>query len=107
MLQRCFRLDAQLTAPKSGLIPSLVNSLISHARVAQEAADARAQHAALSHLLQCRQELSRLTRLVEKAELADAISACTSLETTLADAPESLLRSEVLADIKVCVTLST
>ncbi|TBU47577.1 hypothetical protein BD309DRAFT_951562 [Dichomitus squalens] len=93
-------LQDSISNPHSGLIPNLLNSLISHAKVAQETADARAQHAALSHLLHCRNELRRLTRLVEKAELADATMACASLGRLFADAPEPLVRSEVMADMK-------
>ena len=90
-----------MTAPKSGLIPGLIDSLTGHARIAQEASDARAQHGALNHLLQCRNELRRLTCLVEKAELADATTACSSLEGMFANAPEALSKSNVMADMKV------
>ena len=42
-----------------------------------------------------------MTRLVEKAELADAITTCSSLEGIFAAAPEALLKSEIMADMKV------
>ncbi|PIL24678.1 hypothetical protein GSI_12562 [Ganoderma sinense ZZ0214-1] len=90
----------ELTPSKSGLIPNLVDSLTSHTTVAQEATDARVQHNALGHLLQYRNELRRLTRLVEKAELADATTACSSLEGMLAAAPEALSKSDLMADMK-------
>ena len=86
---------------KSGLIPRLVSTLASHAALAQQTADARAQHEALAHLLQCKNELRHLTRLVEKAELADATSASSSLEKCIEKAPEPLAKSEIMADIKV------
>ena len=91
----------KLNGVKSGLIPHLVSTLTDHAALARETADARARHAALDHLLQCREELRRLTRLVEKAELADATKACSSLEGMMASAPKPVLESEVLADMKV------
>ncbi|KAH9913967.1 uncharacterized protein BXZ73DRAFT_106752 [Epithele typhae] len=93
-------LEESISNPQSGLVPTLVNTLTSHAAVAQNAADARARHHALAHLLQSRNELRRLTRLVEKAELADATVACASLGKMIAEAPPPLLKSEVMGDMK-------
>lgn len=86
---------------KTGLVPNLIHNLTGHAAIAQDASDARSQHNALSHLLKCRNELRRLTRLVEKAELADATRTCASLKEMMAGAPEPLLQSEVMTDMKV------
>lgn len=91
----------KLNALKSGLIPNLMSSLTSHAALAQQTADARAQHGALAHLLQCREGLRDFTRLVEKGELADATKASASLEGIIASAPEPLSKSEILTDMKV------
>ena len=87
--------------PKTGLVPNLIHHLTGHAATAQDAADARSQHNVLSYLLKCRNELRRLTRLVEKAELADATRTCTSLKEMMAGAPEPLLQSGVMNDMKV------
>ena len=38
---------------------------------------------------------------MEKAELADATTACSSLEGMFANAPEALSKSNVMADMKV------
>lgn len=86
---------------KSGLIPNLVETLSQHATLSQEAADARAQHNALSQLLTCRDELRRLSRLVENAKLPEATKASLALEARIMSAPEVLLKSEVMADLKV------
>ncbi|RPD59040.1 hypothetical protein L226DRAFT_510672 [Lentinus tigrinus ALCF2SS1-7] len=93
-------LSESISHPQSGLIPNLVTTLASHAALAQENADVRAQHAALAHLLRCRNELRHLTGLVQKAELADATRASSSLGKCIDDAPEPLAKSEVMADMK-------
>lgn len=89
---------------KSGLVPSLLSTLKGHAKLAQDAADARSRHDALAHLLRCRNELKRLTRLVEGGELPEATAAGSSLEESISHAPEPLQRSEVMADLKVRVS---
>ena len=88
---------------QSGLVPSLVNALTSHAELAQDTADFRAQHLALSHLLKCREELRRCTCLVENAELAAAATACASLGAMIASVSEPLQQSEVMVDMQVRV----
>ncbi|KAI0352169.1 hypothetical protein OH77DRAFT_1523623 [Trametes cingulata] len=93
-------LNESVSSPESGLIPSLLTTLTTHSTLAQEAADARARHAALAHLLRCRDELKHLTQLVEQGQLPDATGAGTSLERAIAEAPEPLQRSEVMSDLK-------
>ncbi|KAI0697828.1 hypothetical protein C8T65DRAFT_614507 [Cerioporus squamosus] len=93
-------LSESISNQQSGLIPTLVTTLASHAALAQQHADARAQHDALAHLLQCRNELRHLTRLVEKAELADAMRASSSLQKYIEQAPEPLSKSRVMADMQ-------
>ncbi|KAI0794459.1 hypothetical protein C8Q74DRAFT_1195156 [Fomes fomentarius] len=106
LAQNVDSLSENINNPQSGLILNLVSTLTSHAALAQETADARAQHGALAHLLHCRDGLRNLTRLVEKAELADATKASASLEGIVASAPEPLSKSEILADMKrKCITL--
>ncbi|KAL1941263.1 hypothetical protein VTO73DRAFT_7475 [Trametes versicolor] len=99
-------LSENISNPQSGLVPNLLSTLTSHAKLAQEVADARSRHDALAHLLRCRNELKRLTRLVEGGELPEATTAGSSLEESISRAPEPLQRSEVMADLKrKCTTL--
>ncbi|KAI0675819.1 hypothetical protein C8Q78DRAFT_1006690 [Trametes maxima] len=92
-------LSEGVSNPESGLVPSLLSVLTSHSTLTQETADARARHDALSHLLQCRNELKRLTRLVEEGELPDATKFGASLDGTIISAPASLQSSEVMSDL--------
>ncbi|KAI0642247.1 hypothetical protein C8Q79DRAFT_917367 [Trametes meyenii] len=93
-------LSEGVSNPESGLIPRLLSTLASHSALAQEAVDARARHDALSHLLQCRNELKRLTQLVEEGELPDATRSGASLDGTIGGAPKPLQSSEVMSDLK-------
>ncbi|KAH9846124.1 hypothetical protein C2E23DRAFT_605268 [Lenzites betulinus] len=93
-------LSESISNPESGLVPNLLNTLTRHSKLAQEAADARAKHGALAHLLRCRDELRRLTRLVEEGELPDATKAGVVLEETITNAPEALQRSNIMSDLK-------
>ncbi|KAI0738508.1 hypothetical protein C8Q80DRAFT_1205833 [Daedaleopsis nitida] len=98
--QKVNSLGETVSNPQSGLVPNVITALANHAALAQETMDARTQHVALAHLARCRNELRHLTRLVERAELADATKVCSSLEAVISAAPEPLLKSEVMADIR-------
>ncbi|KAI0333860.1 hypothetical protein GY45DRAFT_188370 [Cubamyces sp. BRFM 1775] len=93
-------LDDSISNPQSGLVPNLLNTLRSHSALAQETEDARTKHDALAHLLRCRNELRRLIRLVDEGELPEATKVCASLQTIVADAPNSLQRSKIMSDLK-------
>ncbi|KAI8996428.1 hypothetical protein BD414DRAFT_455134 [Trametes punicea] len=93
-------LSESISDPESGLVPNLLNTLRSHSALAQKAADARARHGALAHLLRCKDELNRLTQLVEEGELPEATKAHASLQGIIKAAPEPLQRSEIMSDLK-------
>ncbi|KAI0629379.1 hypothetical protein C8Q77DRAFT_1202629 [Trametes polyzona] len=100
LTQNVDTLDQSISNHESGLVPNLLRTLTSHSALAQEVADARARHDALAHLLQCRNELKRLTRLVEEGELPDATKAGASLDALISSAPSPLQQSEVMGDLR-------
>ncbi|KAJ3557317.1 hypothetical protein NM688_g1539 [Phlebia brevispora] len=85
------QLSAELSDPKTGLIPNLILNLTRHAALAQDATDAHVEQEVVSYLAQCRNGLQNLAQLVQEGRLPDAMRACGELDTLL-DSPPSTLR---------------
>ncbi|KAI0061027.1 hypothetical protein BV25DRAFT_1782681, partial [Artomyces pyxidatus] len=83
----------------TGLIPSLLQSLASHASLAQQAKDTEVISDSLEHLLRCRTEFDALEGLVVDGRLAEAVHASARFEDTLNGAPAALARAEVLVQL--------
>ncbi|KAG6868072.1 hypothetical protein C0993_007805 [Termitomyces sp. T159_Od127] len=93
-------LSNSVSDPETGLIPSLVRTLIEHAQLAEQAADAHVEHEALSHFLACRTSLNSLENLVNDGKLSEAIEVCKEVETLLQAAPTYLDETHVMADVR-------
>ncbi|KAF9815102.1 hypothetical protein IEO21_04799 [Rhodonia placenta] len=94
------QLDNRLSDPQSGLVPTLLGTLIQHGALAQESLDADVHSHALSRLLHCKDEYYMLESLVHEGRLPEAVKACQTLEAALQSLPEYLGRSSVIVDIK-------
>lgn len=86
---------------KTGLVPTLINTLTRHSSLAQEAADAIAINDAISYLAKCKQEMQDLTGLVESGKLPEAVERYQAVERLLAQQQPSLLGTEVYVDLQV------
>ncbi|KII87318.1 hypothetical protein PLICRDRAFT_112767 [Plicaturopsis crispa FD-325 SS-3] len=93
-------LDEKLTNSESGLIPTLVRSLSSHATLKQASSNATITRNALEHLHKCRSDFRLLSQSIEEGKLPDAVNICTHLEAALHDAPAPLNRAQVMTDLK-------
>jgi len=86
---------------QSGLVPTLVNALTTHAALAQDATNATITHAALSHLQRCRSEFDSLALLAQAGRLPEAVETCEGLDALLDEAPIPLNQADVVGDMKV------
>jgi len=86
---------------KTGLIPSLLRALTSHADLAQRSQDAAIKSAALESLLHYREQFETLQQLADDGHLAEAVQATRQLQTDLDHAPRALELSDALAHFKV------
>ncbi|KAJ7066520.1 hypothetical protein C8F01DRAFT_1123579 [Mycena amicta] len=94
-------LDRTLSDSDTGLIPTLVRSLTTHATLAQQAADATVRHDSLLYLLRCRKAFSGVLSLVQLGKLPEAVVACAEFEQGhLQAAPAHLNETNVLSDLK-------
>ncbi|KAG6888664.1 hypothetical protein C0995_006782 [Termitomyces sp. Mi166 len=93
-------LSNSVSDPETGLIPSLVRTLAEHAKLAEQAAEARVEHEALSHLLACRTSLKSLENLVEDGKLSEAVGACREVETLFQSTPTYLDETRVMMDVR-------
>ncbi|KAJ7917487.1 hypothetical protein B0H13DRAFT_2231393 [Mycena leptocephala] len=93
-------LNRTLSDPETGLIPTLVQSLTTHATLAQESTDATVRHETLSHLLRCRKEFGGVLSLVQMGKLPEAVEACGEFDQVLRDAPAHLHQTNVILDLK-------
>ncbi|KAG5636865.1 hypothetical protein H0H81_006587 [Sphagnurus paluster] len=93
-------LSNSVSNPETGIIPTLIESLQKHAKLAQESLDARVEHEALSHLLKCRTALRSLEDLIEEGNLSQAVAECKSMETILQATPAHLNETSIVGDLR-------
>ncbi|KAG6895807.1 hypothetical protein C0992_012359 [Termitomyces sp. T32_za158] len=93
-------LSNSVSDPETGLIPSLVRTLTEHAQLAEQAADARVEHEALSHLLACRTSLNSLDNLVKDGKLSEAVVLCKEADTLFQATPKYLEEAHVMVNLK-------
>ncbi|KDQ19560.1 hypothetical protein BOTBODRAFT_126442 [Botryobasidium botryosum FD-172 SS1] len=100
-------LGETLNHEKSGLLPSLLETLSAHSKLAQEAQDSRTTFTAYSHLLKCQDELHTLSQLAGQGKLAQAVPQCEVVWSALNSAPEPLAKAQVVADINSALRVLT
>lgn len=88
---------------KTGLVPTLVDTLTRHVALAQEAADAEAMSDALEYLARCKLEMQELAALVERGRLPEAVERYRDIELLLAQHQPSLVGTDIYADLQVCL----
>ncbi|KAF8634600.1 hypothetical protein AX17_004189 [Amanita inopinata Kibby_2008] len=93
-------LSGAVSDPESGLIPTVTQSLATHAALAQETTNASVWYQALSHLSKCRDRYKELETLIQSGRLPDARHTCAELDVLLNSAPVALERAKVMADCK-------
>lgn len=86
---------------QSGLIPVLLQKLVEHSKLAQEAADIQTRYQALSHVFQCKTEFSNLDELVKAGKLSEAVTVLETLHTLLQLSPEPVARSKLFEELQV------
>ena len=91
---------------QTGVIPNLVNTLTSHASLAQNSADADVTYDVLSHLLQCRMVFRTLSSLIQEGLLPRAVDSFGDLEVLLDKPPIPLGQAEVILDLRVSLVFT-
>ena len=86
---------------KTGILPSLLNTLSIHGSLTQQANDSDVTYAALAHLLRIQNELNSLSTCMQEGELPESAQACGRIQRLVAEAPSPLDRADIMCDIKV------
>jgi len=86
---------------QSGLVPTLVQTLTTHAALAQQSTNAVITHNALSHLQRCRSKFNSPSSLVQAGRLPEAVETSGGLDALLDEAPMPLSQADVIHDLKV------
>ena len=86
---------------KTGLVPTLINTLTRHSSLSQETEDALALNNAMSYLARCKQEMRDLAGLVESGKLPEAVDRYQDVEHVLAEQQPSLQGTGVYVDLQV------
>ena len=88
---------------QSGLVPTLIKGLTTHAALAQDATNATTAYRALSHLQRCRSEFNSLSLLIDTGRLPEAAGTCETLNVLLDEAPRPLNQADIMGDMRVSI----
>jgi centromere/kinetochore protein ZW10 len=89
---------------QSGLIPTLIKSLTTHAALAQQSSNATITNDSLSHLQRCKSEFDSLSSLVQTGRLPEAVEASRGLGALLDEAPIPLNQADIMNDMMVGIS---
>ncbi|KAF9045658.1 hypothetical protein BDZ89DRAFT_1099474 [Hymenopellis radicata] len=93
-------LTNKLSAPESGLVPTLINTLTKHAALQQETAESNVLYDCLDHLFRFKAELTSLDALIRDGRLPQAVEAYRNMDKLVEEHPRPLASSEILVDLK-------
>ncbi|KAF8916015.1 Centromere/kinetochore Zw10-domain-containing protein [Mucidula mucida] len=93
-------LTHKLSAPESGLVPTLISTLTKHAALQQETAEANVLYDCLDHLSRFKAELTSLDGLIRDGQLPQAVQAYRNMDKLSEEHPRPLAHSEILIDLK-------
>ncbi|KAF9477590.1 hypothetical protein BDN70DRAFT_880982 [Pholiota conissans] len=100
LTSRVNELDATISDPQTGLVPTLLSTLKKHSALLQEASDTTATYQGLAYLLRCRDSYTSLIALVQEGNLPDAVIAGRDVEELLEGMPQFLQQTNVALDLR-------
>ncbi|KAF8582737.1 hypothetical protein K439DRAFT_1635009 [Ramaria rubella] len=93
-------LQDDLDHPKTGILPTLLNTLTAHKTLSEQASDLDVTCRALEHLLRIQLELDELSVRVRQGELTLSAETSVRAQKLITEAPDPLNKAEVMSDIK-------